>query len=207
MTKTGFVPVPETREFESEHFRWDVNFPEYVPEEQIGVNIGRIERLARLGGIEHTRISCKIGEITSHEVEIVGVQDDGTAIAGKSGKADKASLSETVVEGRKRDSSFGIGFPEYEWGDAQVKINTVEIANRIMKNDWDLRHPTSWTHHLNKGIAKGLRAAGKEQLYDGLSSDDRGFGYLYLVGLPLFELIFNNANMGIATEHVVGAGH
>ena len=67
------MPIPELLESGPENITWNLRLPDYVPAERIGVNVDRLQRCMRLGGLDSLIVNSYDGERTEYQDEITGV--------------------------------------------------------------------------------------------------------------------------------------
>ena len=110
----GFTPI---REVNSENVRFDVELPEFLNEDEIGVNVRNIETLLRIGGIEHLRV--------------VSLPSEETA-----GKTRTRSVSTHHSNLRYDHAHEDAEEPhEYHFANIGITLNMSEISQRIEKDN------------------------------------------------------------------------
>lgn len=185
----GFVPLDEAI---SERARFAVTLPEFVNTDNIGVNLRGLERLANMGGIAHVRVDTVEGDVSQFVPIIVGVNKDGTAIAGKAGV--KTSVPTYTLDLEHLGSLSG-WTPKFlphatDWINTRVTVNTNEVKNRI-KDDSKWKngvHSTeAWAYHLNKSVKEGVTDQGIKHLTLELSKFSWGEAAIQYGLLGFFE--------------------
>lgn len=166
------TPIAELDGYRSEHLAWDIHLPDYVPTEQIGLNVPRLELLARLGGLAHLRVSTYEGDRTQYQAEITGIGRDGSASAGMKSVKQKAALSKADIPNGSGPSLYS----EYWWGDATISINAAEMDRKITdraREGGSLRDAQMWGKLIDSGLRKGVASASKQQLIERVSTESK----------------------------------
>jgi hypothetical protein len=145
-----------------------LTLPEYVPTDQIGLNVSRLQQLTRLGGLGHFRVSSQAGDRTTYQAEITGMDASGSATAGMKVAKQEAALSSAQVDADKA-SSEAIDFSEYRWGAGHVIVNLTEMTDKIIGEGASLRNPRPWSKLLDKALRKGVSSAAEKQLMGDVS--------------------------------------
>ncbi len=164
MRKT-VMPLSELAEFRGDNLAWALAVPEYVPQDEVLVNVGRLGRIARLGGTGHLRVQSEAGELTSYSTSVSSVDEGGSATASGSAtilKSDLIDANSTVDDMTERSY-------EYQWADSTLTINTSELSDRIIKEDrfsGKVRDPKEWSYYIDQALRKGLRQTAKQNLVD-----------------------------------------
>ncbi|HSX32741.1 MAG TPA: hypothetical protein VLF91_00165 [Candidatus Saccharimonadales bacterium] len=128
--------------------------PEYVPAEAIGLHEGRLDLLANLGGFASgVTITSYSGEITEYQPTILGVDSQGTALAGSKAVEKKANLSEEDFE------EGGTMRLLHSHPPLTIRVNMAEVTDRVQQRRNKLREPGTWAPLLNQAIGHGLRSA------------------------------------------------
>jgi len=175
MSKEAYIPLPDADSLKTKFF---IPLPPFVEQERIGIATRRIETLKRIGGISHLLIIGENGGETSMAIPtIVGIDKDGSALAGKVGIRREAPIfkSENFFN---QDGTIPHCF---QWTRAIIKLNIQEMANRIKDdNKWEkgVRTPEAWTYHLDQALKKGIEKSGWEHLVKSVSGYNLfWFGY------------------------------
>lgn len=90
MSEKSYVPASQLADMDHPSIVWRVALPDYAPAENIMVNVDRLSRLARLGGMESLRIASYSGDTTQVTAEVGQVDDHGTATAMMKGSVSRA---------------------------------------------------------------------------------------------------------------------
>lgn len=169
--KGGYVPIEYAN---TERTRFVIPFPEYIKPEQIGVNLGRLGTLLRVGGISHLRVAGQTdGETSRFTPTVVGFDSQGNAYAGK--KGEKVAVSEFSAFDDEASPSLDASLwrpHAATWKEAVIHLNLNEIAERIrQESNWDrgIYSTKAWAHHLDEGIRKGVTGIGMRHLALGLN--------------------------------------
>lgn len=163
----GYRPLDSARTLWT---RFNVSLPGLVDQRQIGVNVRGIEKLCRIGGINHLRVvSNNDGNTSQFVPTIVGFSQSGEAMASKTGVRSDVPTFDVDSE-RQRSASLDFLPHAATWINTTVVLNTAEIANRIKNNqDGGIRSPEAWADHINKAVKKGISSAGVKHLTLGLN--------------------------------------
>lgn len=142
--------------------RFSVPLPEYVDRERVGINVGRIEKLCRIGGIGHLRIVGETqGKTSSFTPAIVGFSNKGEAYAAKTGVKNSVPTYSVDYE---RDEFVPHSF---RWANGTVRVNLNEVADRIVSDlRWkkDAREIKAWSQHLDLSLRRGIAEIGTRHL-------------------------------------------
>jgi hypothetical protein len=175
----GFFPLREVEDREIEGIKVSLNLPDYVDSDKIGVNLRGIYRLCRMGGIGAIRIIGSMdGDISTYAPDIVGMNSDGAAEAGKRGLKRKAPLfhGEPRLVSQKLPS-------ECSWLDTTINVNLREIKCRILdKKNKKLREPGNWTDDLDKALRTGISSEGTRHLIKDVTENQKG----RMLGIAIF---------------------
>jgi hypothetical protein len=158
--KTKFVPIAEasTKRLKLQ----GVTFPPFVDTNKIGVNTRYIERLMDIGGINTLTVQGVQGDTSSETPTVVGMTEQGGALAGK--KSAKTIMP--IFEGKgEYDAHLPAQFRFVE--NAQVLINVDEVSQRLQnEKKWKdgVRSVSGWSHHVDKAITEGVEEIGTRNL-------------------------------------------
>ncbi len=168
----GFVPLHQV---ESDRLQVQATLP-YVDPNEIGINVGKIERLMGLAGLATLKITAGEGDVSSSTPVVAGHTPNGEAFAGRIATKTKAKIH--TLELYKPDETCVIhGF---NWGDAVINLNISEISDRIM-HDGNIRSPELWSRYLNKATRNGLAEAGSGHLTMGWKKDALQYDGIVLI--------------------------
>jgi len=142
MAKSEFIPASDLAGYETERVRWDVELPPYAPAEGIGINIGRLGRLAHGGGFNHITVVNYAGETTEVAPNVDNVNMQGSATASMRASIKKAPLADMQAAGNP--STLAQDYYEYYWPNGTLKLNLSEITNKLSssKKSGALRDPS-----------------------------------------------------------------
>lgn len=130
-----------------------ISLPEYVPTEQIGINMQRLGHLGAIAGFNEITITSFSGRTSSYEHSVVGHDGHGTAYAGATKKV-QVDLSEQDTGMRADSRSLIHSHPPLAIG-----INVEEVNQRLADEKAHLRDPRPWAKALNQAVGEGLRQA------------------------------------------------
>lgn len=149
--ESNFVPINEAS---SDRVRFNIDLPPYIDRTQIRANIPRIERLMRIGGINHLRVETFEGDQVSESPTIVGFDSQGNAYAGKTGAT-------TIPKEFEVDSAANShrGSPT---ADVKIKLDIRQINESIVNEG--VRASREWARKIDKGVTTGLRNSGNKIL-------------------------------------------
>lgn len=189
---------------------WDIELPPYINTDRIELNMSRIEKIHRIGSFVASFVTEYSGQKTRVEPTIVGMNGDGTAIAGKKSIVTKGNLSNSAVQlvNGAQDASE---LTQLSYGKAiiQHKLNSAEIEQNVMS-----RRPTSktrdgiWAEELARGLADSYRnsaathlgrSSRASKLFDGGFASVVAGGTVHEIsaGAPPTLLIGVVASMGV----------
>lgn len=185
-----FVPLDQLESFFDTALVIKINLPEYVPRDQIGINIMRIKFLSRMAGLRHLRIDTASGETSSEQFVPNSIDGQGNATASLTLSNARAPLFKTDLE---RDKSLiSRIYSEFSWSDERIIINSSELNKRTedaarKENGPRLREPDEWANLLDKSITAGLSKVARENLLKNVS-----FMSKYWLGVTMFSSIFGS---------------
>jgi hypothetical protein len=187
--------------------RVDLPLPSYIDQNQIGLHMGRVRTLCRMGGIAHLRITGHTDDETSSATPImVGYDSLGGGYAGMLGT--KVDIPTYRSSGSYMEQLLGVPHSA-RWVDGVVSANIDEITQRINQSEKDdIRSPEAWAKHLDEVVRKGIRDIGKKHLINGMSRNDYSHHVLnalgtYIVksGLDIMDEISVKAPGKILLDH------
>lgn len=193
MTRSGLVPLDELGQGK-ERVSWNLQLPDYAPTDRIGVDVRRLDRLARLGGFINFNVSGYEGNTIRSLPQIDSINPDGTATS--SGRLSIQRTDLQKVHGK--EPAFGQS-TSYVTGQANVRINVPEMLDRVTasKRPAPLRNPEAWSGVLNDAVGSGLRAATFEHLIKQPGIENK----IFLLGT--LAVLWGNTNRG-ALEYFAG---
>lgn len=169
----GYVRIDEAS---TERVRFAVPLPEYVDRERIGVNIRKIEKLCRIGGIGHLRVTADYESDTSNFVPtIVGVSQKGEAVAAKTG-VKRISPTQTSDFNTDKASS-----PALTWTDGSNIPEIVKRINDDKKYKEGARSIDAWSQKLDLSLRDGIAGIGIPYLTSELFSRNKGLTIYNLI--------------------------
>lgn len=185
-----FIPIPEAW---SQKIRFNINFPKYVNEGEIGVNLKRVSLLCYLGGMSSLRVVSVSGEEKQEEApQIVGFTSNGEAYAGASRASTRTSL---ISVGSNSQKEGFASLLQERWIDGVIKINMNAATNQISRDrHWSkgTRDTEAWAQVVDKSVRKGLNEIGVNHLLFDRNSNDKvqflmatAFSMLNASGIPV----------------------
>lgn len=209
-TKNRYIPLDEAW---SPRVRLNIKLPNYVGQSNIGVNVSALEKLCRMGGIEHLRVSTVNDQDTSQFVPTVaGFDSQGNAYAAKTGVKVEVPTSTYDTEDDELTETRPHAVRTINVG---LNLNTNEIAERIRRDErWStgVRSADGWSHYLNKDIKKAVSATGAKHLTLGVSRYNLYWALFANISAvlvsagaePLVNTVFRNWNPHVpAIEEVI----
>lgn len=156
MSKEVYTPLPEAN---TERVRSTLVLP-FKLEEQIGLNTGKIELLAQIGGISHLKIQNDEHGRTSQVVpQIVGVDGQGTAVSGA------ASVERIPVYSNDHERSGLLSrYKTERWTGVTIRINSEEIKSKLLKADQIVNKSDPWAKEINSAVKKSIVDSGVRHL-------------------------------------------
>lgn len=162
------------------------DFPEYVPTTEAQVDIGRIATVCRIGRLESVNFKLTDGESDSNSTTVVGINPDGSAVAGSIRSRSVARASSDGFA----ETDEHMNFPK---GASRIKIN----ANHPAMNDRPLRDIEPWSELVDKGLRQGLSKSVRKQLVKEHRSDRVAelaiAGIVIVPGVFLFNIPIESA--------------
>ncbi len=186
MKRQELIPLDQIQDYPSNHVNWQVDLPPYAPTDQIGVDIARFDRMARIGGFNRLNVVDYAGETTEYIPEVNGVTGLGEATAAARGTLRQADLYKADMQttGRSRDT-------DYDHADATISLNIAEVTDRLghKTSGGALRSPQAWAGALNAAATGGIRSATRDNLFTHAPVGERLMLPFYLGGAGLVETI------------------
>lgn len=196
MSKEGYVPLSEVN---SVSFYSRLSLP-FGLEDKIGVNVKKAEWLTQVGGIRHVIVkNDPAGETTQVQRAIVGMNSDGSAMAGAT-KVDYAPTSSGEIKQDKYKTHTA------RWSELTIKINTEELKSRLLQSDNVVSKANAWAPELDRAIKKEIRATGNQQLLKMVGYDNFSFYFIYgmnLLGAAM--LTSNDGDLGKIALSLLGS--
>jgi hypothetical protein len=186
MAKDNFVPISQLesgRAFDVDDFRggvpllWNVSLPPTLDQDKILLDVDRLNLLHKIGCVAGSEVSTYDGERTTYSANIVDINTDGSAVAGKVSVAKKAETS----KGSVFDADFDtppIGM--YGLSIARLQLNKPEIVSKVAdrKQSQSLDREQAWTIELNKAIRGSLNESVRKKLIKRSAASLIEIGYL-----------------------------
>lgn len=160
--ESGFIPLPIVESgVTSDRVYLKLNLPQYLDQDRIGVNIGRIEKLQKLSGIALTAVKgVASDEVSSENHEIIGVGPDGSALASKAKSKTTVPAMNTFMKDEfnpfSRLDSRSIALA--------MELNVSEITSRIQLSNKNLRDSEEWSKQVDEALREKLRKEGTNNL-------------------------------------------
>lgn len=157
----GFVPLSSVDGRPvSSRILINLNLPEVVDADRIGINIPRLETICNLAGIEGLLVRGLTEVGTSREVPVIaGINKDGSAMAGK--KVEKTTVPASAA--------FQTPLPFHEDMGRRTSIITLglnidELSQKASQSNEGVRSTEVWSKNLDRAIKIPLRKAGTDNL-------------------------------------------
>ena len=139
----GFVPVTEA--FDRVHLA----LPDYVPLDQIGIDLHRIDQIANLGGFAS---GVTIGSYSDPEIPSICCDDDDAhPVVWTPGQGDLTEIS--YDDSHPRWSGVH-GHPPLD-----IRISMSELARRVSPDGSEVSDPAIWSQHIEGVIDVAMRDA------------------------------------------------
>lgn len=183
-SKNNLVPLPEA---DTEHIKFEPNFPEYVPSGSIGIDLKKIQRLMRLGGISHTIVLGFNDQETSTSVPMItGFNAQGEAFAGKGGVKNEIHPFLDF-----NTTPFDNIWHPMKWTVSAIALNNDEIRQRILNDprfDKNVRSSEGWSYYLDQAIRTGIENTTFKHLVLGVKFRDiKKMAITYSIALGLYS--------------------
>lgn len=159
------VPLSRLNNLETEGYAFHIQLPDYAPSEELGLDIGRLNRIKRWTGFGHLILNTYAGDTTEATPVVASLAPDGSATAGSKFSTEEADLYDTDMT---KCTWAHNQFPEYCRPSGLVKLNTNEILQRLStdtKTPGALRDPQAWADQLNSSLTDGVLSLAKQNLY------------------------------------------
>jgi hypothetical protein len=187
-----FTPLSQLSEIDNPRVDWRLKLPDYVPADEVGVNLRAVSRGARLAGYGHLVIRGEDMGVTKTTPGVDGINSDGSASLSGSGTL---TTPETVKSSALTGKELGCEdtMDAYHWRTGGISINTEAMADKLsrMKNG-SLRSKVAWSKELNGAIRRGMNEAAVEGLIR--KSSAQGFAYtgFFFLGGEMTDALYDN---------------
>jgi hypothetical protein len=175
--------------------RVNLPLPAYIDQSQIGIHLGRVRTLCRMGGISHLQITGHTDDETSTAIPVmVGFNSQGGGYAGKLG----AKFDIPTYRSTRAPLEGFLGIPHSaRWVDGVISSNINEITQRINQNEnSQVRSSEAWASHLDRAVREGIRDIGSNHLMLGLNKRD-------YFATPIAYTISLADEIGVLAAHLV----
>ena len=157
-----FVPMPEAN---TSRLRTTATLP-FQLHEEVGLNVKRLHAICQVSGFSHLRIRNDPQGETSQEIpQVVGIDREGTAIAGKVKikKVPTFQFDHSPVD-HSPAFVFGRHWKQSRWQNLTISLNTEEMKQRIRLSDESVKNPTMWGEEIHRALKSGTLKAGTHHL-------------------------------------------
>lgn len=145
--------------------QWDMQLPPHVDTERLQINVSRLRVMHRVGAFAASYVRSYEGDITETTPNIVGVNADGSTIAGKSGITKKAKKAEGSCADPYSQSFRPMVDDTHGRTVAIHKLNRPElasqVADRVSEGD---NSNNAWAGQLDLAVRESMRKSGREHL-------------------------------------------
>jgi len=177
-------------EANTDRVRTTANLP-FQLHEEVGLNVRRLETICQIAGFRHLRIqNDPHGETTETVPQVVGINPDGSASAGKV-RVNKIPTYRVMYSLNNRAALF---YKQVVWKDMTIFLNTEEIKQRILFADESVRNPVMWGNEINNALKSATFRSGAHHLIRELGVFDRA------ASITNYSVMFYTALRG-ASEH------
>lgn len=166
MKKETFVPIDQA---DTKYIKFDIPWHKWIPTENIGVNIERINQLRRFSGMRFLMIfGDPQGKTTEAKPTIAGIDTKGQAMAGQ----------KVEIIPQKEFTTIGIAPQEYNYRkppsriyDGLTVLNLNEINQKILvqPNNKGVRDANEWSTQLDLALKSAINKLGTESLINNLT--------------------------------------
>jgi len=159
----SFIPLSEAQ---TERLRINLRLP-FKLEEEIGLNVRRIQTLLQIGGIKCLKIKNDESlERSKSNMTVVGIGGRGEALAGIARSQD-IPLSKLCLTGSNETDC-----KQAKWLHAEICLNTEEIKTKLLNNAKDVRKSGNWVRFIDKILKSNILKAGSQHLLGDLTTLD-----------------------------------
>ena len=156
-----FVPMSEAN---TGRLRTTATLP-FQLQEEVGLNVKRLHAICQVAGFRHLRIqNDPEGETSQSVPQIIGIDNNGTAIAGKA----KIKKAHTFHVDYSPTSEYKKPWKQARWQNLTISLNTEEMKQRILLSDESVRDPTRWGEEINRALRKAATKEGVRHLVNDL---------------------------------------
>lgn len=163
--------------------QWDLQMPPSLDVDRIVVNVDRLHRVQKLGGIGMSIVTGYQGERTEYTPGISGMNMDGTAIASKAGTlkaAEEFKSRSFKIDDRMR--------APYDSAVAVHEVNKAALADTISDKMMGSKDREKvWATELDSVLRRSLRAESKKILVSQATIAEAIFGG-NSVFYPLYDI-------------------
>jgi hypothetical protein len=165
---------------------WDLELPSHVDQERLVVNMSLLAGLHRVGAIACSGVGGYNGETSQTLPSIVGLNADGSAVAGGLATSKRAEGSRSKQQGY----NFNVGFVNTCIGQGIIahRLNQSEIASQVadLVREKDKSSEAAWSTCLDRALRQAMREGAYGHLMKKGNTADRlsGVACPSLVFLP-----------------------
>lgn len=184
---------------------WDFPLPPHVDRERMMVNMSRLHKLHMVGAIASSRVMSYDGEVTTSIPNLVGINPDGSAMAGGLSMVNEVEASQSERSSYEFQGER-LGVVHSTLGKAFLvhSINKPEIASQVsdLTQEKDKSSEEAWAICLDRAIRQSMR----EGAYKHLMRSGDALSVLLGAGIGLSCLAVSGVEIaGGQTPEFVGA--
>lgn len=156
----NYVPLPSV-DVEQHGIEFlSLGLPQGFDEERLEVNVNRVRQIAKIGGLGDVRVIGRTGEKTDDTPSVIGIDDNGTAMAGSRKYHRRQPVTDGVTLMTNPNTKYIdlLGKPDVEIG-----LNVSERDERLRTSKSIKRQldPVGHAETLGQTLSRGLHTAAR----------------------------------------------
>ena len=165
-----YVPISSLPSFEEadttrDALTWDFSFPPSVDTERLYVRTRALGRVQRLAALQSSLVFEYQGPRTTFTPTIVGMNMDGTAMAGRIGKTQRAETNESGLIDVPAPAKL---IADYFQSISVHSLNKAELADRVVEkrrvSERNTPAEKAWAEVVDAALSTSLRNVAKQNL-------------------------------------------
>jgi hypothetical protein len=177
-----FVPMSEAN---TERIRTTATLP-FQLHEQVGLNVRRIHTICQVAGFRSIRIqNDQRGETSQSFPQIVGIDRNGSAVAGKVALKEVPTYQSDFPHG----DSLSEADKQSRWKNLNISLNTEEMKQRILLSGRRVTDSLEWGKQLDSVLKRAMVKNGALHLVKDITRSEQKNALLLYTAFASFRLL------------------
>lgn len=169
-----------------QRFRFDIQWPEWFPDDKVGINVQSTAGFVSLCGMKHVTIRNVRSSGENVSIGSSVVNTDGSLTAS-SIQTQAPSMFDTRIT-RPRYLPL---YTNSQWSESELLVNLEAMKNNVMSKG-PVREPSAWANQLDMTLRHGFRNIGTRHLLTEVSMRQR-----------LCAVVFGNSNVFFQASRLI----